>query len=123
MSELIKNFNKEVAGATSIENLREISLKYLSEEINSISSEVKEEFSTIENSSSVVELISTAVSKRLEGLLEDAIMGRPLFPLYIETCCSIAASKSLMGLPINDDKEAIRNSFLNKLKRDGIFDL
>ena len=120
---LVNQFNKEVAGATSIEKAREIALAYLFKEIEMVSSEVKEEFSTVKNSSTAVDLISTAVSSRLESLLDEAFKGAPLFPLYIETCCSIAASKSLMGLPINDTKEAIKNSFLSKLERDGVYEV
>lgn len=120
---LVNQFNKEVAGATSIEEARAIALAYLFKEIEMVSSEVKEEFSTVKNSSTAVDLISTAVSSRLESLLDEAFKGAPLFPLYIETCCSIAASKSLMGLPINDTKEAIKNSFLSKLERDGVYEV
>lgn len=122
--ELVKKFNEEVVGATSIEKAREISLAYLSAEMNLISAEVKLEEGDDPSSISAVDIMSTAISRRLENLLEDVIKGIPVFPQYIKTCCYIAAIKSLMRYSINHEKEeAIRNSFLSKLERDGIFDL
>ena len=123
---LVEKFNLEVAKATSIENARDIALAYLKEEIEMISSEVKEELGYIPNSSYAVDTVSTAISKRLCSLLDDAFRGAPLFPLYIATCCSIAASSSLIDKdnPLSiKEKEVVVDSFLNKLERDGVYEV
>ena len=123
---LVERFNNEVVKATSLEEARAIALAYLSREIELISLEVKDELSYIDNSSSAVDIVSTAVSSRLSSLLDEAFKGAPLFPLYIETCCSIAASSSLIdnGLSLSiKEKEAVVDSFLSKLERDGVYEV
>lgn len=78
--QLVKNFNLEVAGATSIENLREISLKYINEEINLISSEVKAEFGNDSASSELIDKINSEISSALKEALEMVISGYTLCP-------------------------------------------
>lgn len=123
---LVNQFNQEVAKATSIEKARAIALAYLTREIESISLEVKEEISISDISSKAVDLVSTAVSKRLCSLLDDAFRGAPIFPYYIEMCCSISAANSLneSELPLSfNERKAIVDSFLSKLERDGVYEV
>ena len=127
--QLVKNFNLEVAGATSIENLREISLKYINEEINLISSEVKAEFGNDSASSELIDKINSEISSALKEALEMVISGYTLCPDWVKVGCYIAAHKTVVRSGSFDDplsyerKDAIEKSILSKLERDGVYEV